>query len=236
MRRSLLGTLAALGASFALAGTVLAAAPFGNGSFETGNYNQYTPAYDFDRVFAPSTDITGWTVTVGSVDWIGTYWQAAQGTKSLDLDGDEGTPGAISQSFATSVNSTYVVTFSMSGNPDAGPALKTMTVDIGGATTAFSYDTSFYGNTLTDMKWVTKTYSFVATSTTTTLTFTSTTTGGYGPALDNVVITETLATGALCKNGGWQTMVDKLSNPFKNQGDCVSYYATGERNLASVTN
>ena len=39
---------------------------------------------------------------------------------------------------------------------------------------------------------------------------------------------------ALRKNSGWKTMVDNVSNPFKNQGDCVSYYATGEKNLAFV--
>jgi hypothetical protein len=27
-------------------------------------------------------------------------------------------------------------------------------------------------------------------------------------------------------------MSDSLGVPFKNQGDCVSFYATGERNLA----
>ncbi|HEX2906882.1 MAG TPA: hypothetical protein VHO69_08485, partial [Phototrophicaceae bacterium] len=29
---------------------------------------------------------------------------------------------------------------------------------------------------------------------------------------------------AACKNGGWQTMTDGSGNPFKNQGDCVSYF------------
>ena len=32
--------------------------------------------------------------------------------------------------------------------------------------------------------------------------------------------------GADCKHDGWQTMSDDLGNPFKNQGDCVSFYAT----------
>ena len=30
-----------------------------------------------------------------------------------------------------------------------------------------------------------------------------------------------------------KTMVDSAGTPFKNQGDCVSYYATGEKNLAN---
>jgi hypothetical protein len=34
-----------------------------------------------------------------------------------------------------------------------------------------------------------------------------------------------------CKNNGWKTMSNP--GPFKNQGDCVSYFATGGRNLPS---
>ena len=119
-------------------------------------------------------------------------------------------PVAISQTINTSVNSTYVITFSMSGNPDNGPAEKTMTVGIGGASHPATYNTATNGTTRGDMKWETRTYSFVATSTSTLLSFTSTTPGGYGPALDNIVITETLATGANCKKGGWESMIDKL--------------------------
>jgi hypothetical protein len=35
-----------------------------------------------------------------------------------------------------------------------------------------------------------------------------------------------------CKNGGWQTLTDNNGNHFKNQGDCVSYVATGGKNQA----
>ena len=84
------------------------------------------------------------------------------------------------------------------------------------------------------MKWqVPSAYTFKATGTETTLSFDSTSRGSFGPALDNIVITETVATGADCKKGGWQTMVDSAGTSFKNQGDCVSYYATGEKNLAN---
>ncbi len=75
-------------------------------------------------------------------------------------------------------------------------------------------------------------YTFKATGTETTLSFASTTDGAFGPAIDNIVITETLATGANCKNSGWKTMVDSAGTSFRNQGDCVSFYATGEKNLA----
>ena len=35
-----------------------------------------------------------------------------------------------------------------------------------------------------------------------------------------------------CKDGGWQDF-ESNPGPFKNQGDCVSYFATGGRNKAS---
>jgi hypothetical protein len=36
-----------------------------------------------------------------------------------------------------------------------------------------------------------------------------------------------------CKNGGWQNHTDAEGRPFKNQGDCVSYVATGGTNTAA---
>lgn len=40
-------------------------------------------------------------------------------------------------------------------------------------------------------------------------------------------------TRAECKDGGWRRLVDDQGRPFKNQGDCVSYVATGGRNKAA---
>ena len=37
-----------------------------------------------------------------------------------------------------------------------------------------------------------------------------------------------------CKNGGWMNLTDINGNKFKNQGDCVSYVATGGKNTAST--
>jgi choice-of-anchor C domain-containing protein len=211
----------------------MAASVFTNGSLETGNFVPFA-GFDFSRVESPSAAIDGWTVTSGNVDWVGSYWQAADGARSVDLDGAEHVNGAISQTFDTSVNSTYVVTFGISGNPDLGLGTKSLTVDAGAAATPFSYEVTA-ANSRADMLWSTRTYTFVATSTSTTLTFTSTTpepAKGYGAVIDNVVVTQTLHTGADCKNGGWKTMTDKVGMAFRNQGDCVSYYATGEKNLA----
>jgi hypothetical protein len=37
-----------------------------------------------------------------------------------------------------------------------------------------------------------------------------------------------------CKNGGWAGLSDSAGHSFKNQGDCVSYVATGGKNTAST--
>jgi len=123
------------------------------------------------------------------------------------------------------------VSFDLSGNPDVPANLipfRTLTVSAtGGSTTGYFYDMVARAPSSADMKWDHRLYTFVATSNTTTLTFASTTPANfYGPALDNVVITET----ANCKKGGWQTMSDYAGNTFKNQGDCVSFFATGGSN------
>jgi choice-of-anchor C domain-containing protein len=236
---SLGSAMLAIVATLALAGTTLGVQLFQNGSFENGNYAP-SPIFgglQIDRLALNSTAMTGWTVTKGDIDWVGSYWVASQGTNSVDLDGTEHTAGEISQTFDTTVNSTYVVTFDMSGNPDDNAnesAVKTMTVSVGGATAFFSFDSSVITDRTVDMHWLPKSLSFVgqANATQATLVFTSTTGTGWGPVIDNVVITQTLATGAQCKNNGWKTMTDKYGTPFKNQGDCVSYYATGEKNLA----
>lgn len=224
----------ATGAGLAVAALCVGAAVAAetNGSFEEG----INPPVDVGfRTLstnpANSTDITGWTVLSGSVDWVGDHWQPSEGSRSIDLNGNA--TGAIGQTFATAVGATYAVTFDLSGNPDntSSPASKSLEVSATGATPmAFAYDVLLNGNSRSDMKWDDQLYTFLATSTTTELTFTSTTVGAWGPALDNVVITETLPKAADCKKDGWQTMIDSSGNTFKNQGDCVSFFATDGRN------
>ena len=207
------------------ASSVLAAGPFSNGSFETGT----TPGSFTTLVAGDSTSIPGWLVSTGTVDYIGTYWTAADGSRSIDLSGNG--PGAISQTFTTIAGATYHVSFALSGNPAGAPAVKTLTVDAGGAPTTYSYDTAAAANTLADMKWSTKTFTFTAASATTSLTFTSTTAGFFGPALDKVTVAAaTPATKAECKHGGWRHMTDGHGHTFKNQGDCVSFVATHGKN------
>ncbi len=220
-----LGSLAAI----ALSGATLAFTGPTNGSFETGTY--VDGGSGFEQLNAGDTSIDGWTVDSGSVDWIGTYWPAEDGAMSIDLSGADA--GTISQVLATTIGNTYTVSFFLSGNPAGPPTVKTLDVTATGAAPAsYTYDVT--GNDLTNMNWTAETFTFLATSASTTLSFVSTTAGAFGPALDNVTISETVPTKADCKNGGWQTMIDNAANSFKNQGDCVSYFATGGGNLGAI--
>ena len=130
------------------------------------------------------------------------------------------------------------MSFKLAGNPDnannefGAPAVKTMTVEATG-TAAQSYSFNASNTSHDAMGWTDKGYSFVAKSSSTTIIFKSTNDGYAGAAIDNVSVTETVAPGAGCKYSGWKAMVDKTGTSFRNQGDCVSYYATGEKNLAN---
>jgi len=67
---------------------VATALPFQNGSFESGGV---VPCNTFN-IPAGSTLITGWTVSIGNIDWLGAPvpacgWQASNGNASLDLVG-----------------------------------------------------------------------------------------------------------------------------------------------------
>ena len=134
-------------------------------------------------------------------------------------------PGAISQTIPTTTNVTYFVSFKLAGNPDAGPTVKTLTV-AANREHGTSLTRPTPGSTHAAMGWTDEGYSFVAKGSSTTITFTSTTDGSWGPVIDKVVVTEgTAATGANCKDDGWQTMSDASGIAFKNQGACVSFYA-----------
>jgi choice-of-anchor C domain-containing protein len=228
-RRSGLGVAFGGLAAIALAGAALAFTGPTNGSFETGTY--VDGGSGFEQLNTGDTSITGWTVDAGSVDWIRTYWPAQDGSMSIDMSGADA--GTISQTLATTIGNTYTVSFFLSGNPAGPPTVKTLDVSAtGGATASYTYDVT--GNDLTNMNWTPETYTFLATSASTTLSFVSTTAGPTGPAIDNVVITETVPTKADCKGGGWQAMIDNAGNHFKNQGDCVSYFATKGKNPGAL--
>lgn len=153
-----------------------------NGSFETATVNP-NPG-DFIRLDAGSTAITGWTVSQGSIDYIGTLWQASNGSRSLDLSGENA--GGIQQTFNTTVGKTYRVTFDLAGNPNTSPTIKQMRISAAGSSDNFSFDIT--GKSTTNMGWLSKSWDFTANSTTTTLEFISLTNSFAGPALDNVSV------------------------------------------------
>jgi choice-of-anchor C domain-containing protein len=164
-----------------------------NGSFESGNNPPPPPSFRTIYANTPQAgDITGWTVTANSIDWIGNYWQASDGQRSLDMSGyDKGT--IVSQTFATTPGAEYLVSFYMAGNPDRGPAVKTLEVSAAGGSQTFTFDTT--GHSLSQMGWERKNWVFTALADTTTLSFSSLTTNmppeqynAWGPALDDVYV------------------------------------------------
>jgi len=162
-----------------------------NGSFEEG---ANPPATGFRTLGIGSTDIEGWTVVGGSIDWVqSSVWQAADGDLSLDLGGaishTDGALGGVAQDLSTVVGQTYVVTFDLAGNPAGGPAVKQMKVLAGAASHVFTSDTTGMSYTAgMDLEWETYQWSFVAEGTTTTLMFENLANSSYGPALDNVSV------------------------------------------------
>jgi choice-of-anchor C domain-containing protein len=176
LKVKLLATVAGL-----LAGAcVLSATPFSNGSFESGVDPGVLAALPNG-----STAISNWIVVGGGgVDYIGTYWQAAQGTRSVDLNGSG--PAMLSQTFDTIINIPYTVTFALAGNPDGPPASKDIRVTAALDSATFTFDVT--NTTIDAMGWVYKTFTFTPVASTTTLTFESFTQGGYGPAIDDVSV------------------------------------------------
>nr|WP_310522217.1 choice-of-anchor C family protein [Polymorphobacter sp.] len=167
----------ATAAAMLLAGSAQAATIV-NGSFEVG----ISPG-GFTSVSAgDSTSIAGWTVGGGGVDYIGSYWNASNGSRSVDLSG--GAPGSVSQTFATIAGRTYTVSFDLSANPDNGPALKDFSASADNTT--FLTQVGQAGYPLT---WSPKGFTFTADDGAATLMFTSgAANSAWGPALDNVSV------------------------------------------------
>lgn len=175
----------ALSFALALGGSGLSAATLTNGSFETPLLNVGA----FATLPSGSTLIDGWTVGGTSIDWIGGYWQNADGIRSIDLSG--GNAGSISQDITgLTIGARYDLSFALAGNPAGGPAVKTVNVSVGDENANFTFDTT--GKTLAAMGWVMKTFRFTAGATTERLTFTSLNNTAYGPALDKVSIAATV--------------------------------------------
>jgi choice-of-anchor C domain-containing protein len=191
MAATVIMTLALLGTSAALA------APFQNGSFEyfTATYFTYYPSYNIYAVPGGSTGIINWTAIGTSYDSIElinkSYWQAADAADwSLDLNGI--VTGGIKTTFDTVKDTTYKVTFFMSGNFDGSTTdYRVLSVQATG-NAAKDYTFNKPDDWSKDnMKWAKMEYDFTATGSETTLSFLSseTTNQNAGPTLDNVQVT-----------------------------------------------
>ena len=179
------------------------AAPFTNGSFEFGNGN---PGSGVIPLYNGSPNLTGWTIGGHSIDWIGTLWVAADGVRSIDLNGYG--PGSISQTFDTITGQTYEVGFKLSGVGVGDPDVKTLTGYVTGMAVPveFQFDTTGAGYP-NPMGWTECFFTFTATGSNSTLSFVSTTTSPdysgiypgnpFGPALDDVRVSAVPEPGTL---------------------------------------
>ena len=205
---------------------------FQNGSFEVGP----NPGAAWITMANNSTNVAGWTVTAGSIDYIGTAWQSSDGNRSFDMSGISA--GAISQTFTTTSGQTYTVKFDFAGNPGygAGTGVKTMRVSVNnsaGTSEEYSFDTT--GKTLGNMGWVEKTFTFTASASTTTLTFTSLINSAYGPALDNVrldgstgaAVSSGSSSGSTVLGGSAPSAPGNLTTYRNKQGQTFQFTVTG---------
>ncbi len=153
-----------------------------NPGFEQG------PAFggNFLALNAGSTAMPGWIVTRGQIDIVSTGWQQIDGARSLDLNGSPGS-GGVAQSFGTTINRDYTVSFFVAGNSGAPPAIKILTIAVAGQTASVQFDNT--GTSNTNMGWKQFIYGFRAASTATTIEFYSGNPSSFGgPALDNIVV------------------------------------------------
>ncbi|RCG33270.1 choice-of-anchor C family protein [Sphaerisporangium album] len=143
------------------------------------------------RTFAAGRAIGAWTVGGGSVDLAGRgFWQAAEGVQALDLNGSG--PGAITQTFGTLPLVKYEIAYRLAGDPGGEPAVKSGVVRIGGEPAQdFSFDVT--GRSSTDMGYVRKKVTFIATGLSTTVEFLSTVPGHHGPVIDDITVKSCLA-------------------------------------------
>ncbi|MFN7736430.1 MAG: choice-of-anchor C family protein, partial [Pirellula sp.] len=161
----------------------------------------------------------GWTVTAGSVELIGTYWQSSPtGGRSIDMDG--GAPGTIQQTLTTVVGNTYQVRFLMSAN-GAGVVTKALEASAAGTTNDFTITTASTHST-TAMDWQERFFTFTASSTSTTLQFKSLSpSGAQGAVLAEVVVADVTANNGndtLLGDAGADTIIGSGGNDTINGG------------------
>jgi len=169
----------------AISCALLAAAPpaganmAANGGFESG-----PDPGDVMQLTVGSTALAGWVVTRNPIDYVGTLWAAAEGARSLGLNGSS--PGGIAQTIATVPGAPYAVRFWLAGDAFSNPIFKRLRVTAAGQTRDYEFDATHAWPW--DLGWVEKTFAFTAVSTATTIEFMSLDAGDTGPTLDKVTV------------------------------------------------
>lgn len=151
-----------------------------DGSFESPTisswYEEYGATPPAGTNYGGTSFSSSWTVTTNNVDIVSgaiTGSQAYSGSQYLDLVGT-GTTGGISQTFATTVGTTYTLTFAYANNPWS-TTTASASVSVVGSNGPEFYDTVTHDTSTTadGLFWTLFTATFVADSTTSTLSFTN---------------------------------------------------------------
>lgn len=158
-----------------------------NGSFEAPGFSPLDP---FNSLPAGSTAIDGWVTIDNGADWHNEiqFSPAHDGNYVVDLSYND-LPGGISQSFATTIGQSYLLSFAMAGPNVAGfEDPRSLSVEVAGLSQTFTQDVSDPLN----LVWGSKSLLFTANDTSTTLSFHGGTTGQYwGALIDSVSVVPT---------------------------------------------
>ncbi len=168
-------------------------APASRNVLVNGDFSRGELRHNWTALYAGSDAIAGWHV-IRPIDYVSTtYWQTADATRSIDLDGTPG-PGAIAQTFSTVPGDTYAVRFKIGANTEGPPRVKRVRVTVGGTTRRYSIDVS--GRSNAAMHYAQAAFTFVAPARTATLTFASLSRPGNwnGAVITSVVVTDSTTT------------------------------------------
>ena len=140
-------------------------------------------------LFGFGNSMPGWTIEQGTVEIIAsTYWESAEGSQSLDLNGIGDLIGTISQDIPTTPGQRYRIRFALAGNPEGGPDIKSLKLSWAGKELLeLRFDIT--GHSKTNMGWEYHEYVVYASSATCRLLFQSTSPSFCGPALDDISVT-----------------------------------------------
>src|SRR5262245_8764797 len=154
-----------------------------NGSFEEG-------PDDIGEVKAldkGSNGSRGWKVPRGQMEFVGTFWVAAHGSRSGDLHGSPGY-GGIEQTFKTKKGTKYKVELQLAATPEAGD--RGIWIEAAGDRKKF--DVNSGDGTREKLNWTKVTWEFTAIGDETTLEIYTTEKGddSRGPVIDEVSVSE----------------------------------------------